>query len=95
MGQCSISEIDLKRILSQVDFISSYTGSCDDWVTIKKEVMKSLPSSLRSHFSRRDPITKEQRPNKFEKDLIIYYHDLTGIKLKVRKLSERREIGLI
>ena len=95
MGQEDISEIDLKRVLNQIEFISSYTGGCDDWVTIKKEVMKSLPSGLRSYFSRRDPITKEQRPNKFEKDLIIYYHDLTGIELKVRKLSERREIGLI
>jgi|TARA_Y100000034_G_scaffold123815_1_gene171144 hypothetical protein len=79
-------------ILDQVRFVASYTESCDDWVTIKKEVMKGLPSFLRKHFSTRDPITKEQNLNDFEKELISYYREITGVSLILRTLSERREM---
>lgn len=82
-----------EKIVNQLREISEYAGSCDDWMTIKKEVMKSIPSNLRSLFSRRDPITKEQVPNGFDKAIIEYYYDLTGIRLKIRTLAERRELN--
>lgn len=82
-----------KKIINELREISTYAGSCDDWMTIKKEVMKSIPSNLRSLFSRRDPITKEQVPNSFDKAIIEYYYNLTGIKLKIRTLAERRELN--
>ena len=62
-------------------------------MTIKKEIMKSIPSDLRSLFSRRDPITKEQVPNSFDYAIIEYYFNLTGINLKIRTLAERRELN--
>jgi len=82
-----------KKILDQIHEISSYAGNCDDWMTIKKEIMKSISSDLRSLFSRRDPITKEQVPNSFDNSIIEYYFDLTGIRLKIRTLAERRELS--
>ena len=36
--------------------------------------------------------TKEQSINKFEKDVINYYHSLTGTTLVLRTLSERRDL---
>ena len=62
------------------------------WIALllKKEIMKRIPSDLRKNFSRRDPITKEQVPNKFDISVINYYYNLTGIKLKILSLSERR-----
>jgi len=87
-------EFDQKeRILEEVRFVSSYTGSCDDWVTVKKEVMKGLPPKLRKNFSTRDPKTKEQSLNNFEKNIINYYKEITGISLVLRTLQERRELN--
>ena len=82
----------LEKILETLKLVSSYTESCDDWVTIKKQVLLNLPPDLRKNFSTRDPKTKEQWLNDFEKELIIYYKDLTGIELVLRSLNERREL---
>tara|TARA_R110000824_G_scaffold96509_6_gene231068 strand:+ start:389 stop:670 length:282 start_codon:yes stop_codon:yes gene_type:complete len=76
----------------QIDLVAKYCSDCDDWVTIKKEIMKGLPSGLRKLFSRRDPITKEQRPNNFDHLVINYYKDISGIELVIRTLKERREM---
>tara|TARA_B100000214_G_C23935052_1_gene612748 strand:+ start:172 stop:444 length:273 start_codon:yes stop_codon:yes gene_type:complete len=82
-----------KKIIDQIQQVSIYAGDCDDWVTIKKEIMKSIPSDLRKLFSRRDPITKEQSPNSFDYAIIEHYFNLTGIDLKIRSLAERRELN--
>ncbi|MAG27616.1 hypothetical protein CMI47_18945 [Candidatus Pacearchaeota archaeon] len=80
------------RIKEQVDFVASYAEDCDDWVTIKKQIMLGIPSQLRKNFSRRDQKTKEQWLNAFEIELINYYKELTGITLLLRTLAERREM---
>ena len=80
------------RIREQVEFVASYVGDCDDWVTVKKEVMRGIPSPLRKNFSTRDPRTKEQWLNDFEKELINYYYRSTGTRLVLRTLEERREM---
>ncbi|HAI41779.1 MAG TPA: hypothetical protein DCM40_28525 [Maribacter sp.] len=86
---------DKDRIFEEVRFVSSYTGSCDDWVTVKKEVMKGLPPRLRKNFSTRDPKTKEQSLNNFEKSIINYYKQISGIDLILRTLQERRDLNEI
>ena len=83
------------RIIEQIDFVASYAGSCDDWVTIKKQIMRGIPSQLRKNFSTRDPITKEQRLNQFEQRVINYYRDLTGTSLVLRTLAERRDLDYV
>jgi hypothetical protein len=90
MSQVNVQEMEI--ILDKLSFVSEYVGSCDDWVTVKKQTMLNLPPRLRKNFSTRDPKTKEQWLNDFEKELIIYYRDLTGIELLLRTLAERREI---
>jgi len=85
---CKISD----RIIEQIHEVASYVGDCDDWVTVKKEIMRGIPSTLRSKFSRRHPITKEQQPNDFDREVINYYREVTGVELRVRTLDERREI---
>jgi|TARA_R110000751_G_scaffold53670_1_gene116090 hypothetical protein len=79
-------------ILEQTKFIASFADDVDDWVTIKKLIMNSVHSTLRKNFSRRDHKTKNQYLNDFEKQLIIYYKELTGIELVLRTLDERREM---
>lgn len=43
-----------------------YAGSVDDWLVIKKELLKCLPPRLRRDFSRRDEKTKKQTLNDFD-----------------------------
>ena len=88
----STSPEDLERIFEAVDLVASYVGDCDDWVSVKKQVLLNLPARLRRCFSTRDPKTKEQSLNQFERDLIIYYKDNFGTELVLRSLSERREL---
>lgn len=80
------------RVLLQIEEVAAYAFECDDWVTIKKEIMKGCPSSLRSLFSRRDPITKEQIPNNFDRLVISRFEEITGQSLKIRTLDERRAL---
>lgn len=66
---------------------------CDDWVEIKKLVMKQVAPSHRKVFSRRDQKTKNHPPlNSFEKEMKELYKSISGIELKLRELDERREI---
>jgi len=81
-----------KKIEEQLEIVASYAGDCDDWVTIKKEVMRALPPTLRKFFSTRDPRTKEQWLNPFEMKLIEAYRDITDTVLILRTLEERREL---
>jgi len=55
-----------------------YMGSYDDWLTIKNEMLLYLPSGIRHMFSTRDPITKKQRTNDFERALAKRWSVLTG-----------------
>ena len=66
---------------------------CDDWVEIKKLVMKQVAPSHRKVFSRRDPKTKNHPPlNSFENEMKDLYKTISGVDLKLRELSERREM---
>ena len=84
---------ELKRIRENLIIVSEFASECDDWVAIKKELLKTLPSNLRSCFSKRHPITKEQQTNTFELELINYYKKATGRDLKIRTLAERRKLN--
>lgn len=80
------------RVISQIKEVSEYAGACDDWVTIKKEIMNGCPSHLRKLFSRRHPITKEQVTSEFDRYVIELYEEFSGISLKIRTLDERRKL---
>jgi|TARA_Y100000310_G_scaffold190315_1_gene190243 hypothetical protein len=83
---------DRDRILDQLRFVMTYVGDTDDWVTVKKQMLLGIPSNLRKNFSTRDSKTKEQWLNDFEEELINYYEQLTGVRLMLRTLAERREL---
>lgn len=68
-------------------------NNTDDWVTIKKIILRSIRSELRTSFSTRDPKTKEQSLNEFEIQLIEKYKELTGITLICRTREERKKLN--
>lgn len=73
------------RILTEMTELSEYLGDCDDWMTVKKLLLLSIPSDLRRLFSTRDEKTKKQSLNDFEKALIDEYQGMTGICLELKR----------
>ena len=68
-----------RKVINAIEEVHSYAGQAtDEWITIKKEVMRALPSEERSLFSTRDPITKKQVTNEFEYEVAAYWSKLTG-----------------
>ena len=72
---------------------ASLNLECDDWVEIKKLVMKQVAPSHRKVFSRRDQKTKNHPPlNDFEKEMKEMDKTISGTELILRELNERREM---
>lgn len=57
----------------------------DEWMDLKKILLTSLPSPARKNFSTRDPKTKSQRTNDFERWLMDNYCKRTGRKLALKE----------
>lgn len=63
--------------------VFAYANEVEDWITVKKELVRHLPSPLRSLFSRRHPITKVQQTNEFELEIIKRWSELGGKDLYI------------
>lgn len=61
----------------------------EDWLDLKKLLLRTLPPKARSNFSVRDPKTKKQNLNEFELRLIDNYYTKTGTKLNKGVTSGR------
>lgn len=72
-----------KRVIEELEMISQLAGQEQDWMVVKRLLLLSLPSRMRTLFSTRDPKTKRQTLNSFEKELIELYNDMTGIRLRL------------
>lgn len=80
-----------KQILENViNDVFSYVGNTNDWMIIKKELLKSLPPADRIYFSTRDPITKKQTINKFEEIVIEKWYIMTGNRPILIDHNEKR-----
>ena len=66
------------NVLGALAFVHSYAGHIDDWLTIKKELLRALPPGDRRLFSTRDPVTKKQRTNDFERGVAVRWSEMTG-----------------
>lgn len=72
-----------KRITEELTTIAQLAGQEEDWMVVKRLLLLSLPSNMRTLFSTRDPKTKQQALNNFENTLIEMYKDITGIRLRL------------
>ena len=59
-----------------------------NWMDFKKIMLKSLPSNMRKKFSTRDPKTKKQSLNNFEKEMIDTYYRETGVELRLKNRND-------
>lgn len=79
-----------ENIKKALDYIFSYASDVDDWMTIKKEFLKVLPPRDRIVFSTRDPKTKKQRTNDFERELAAIWSQMTGRRVVFRDDETKR-----
>jgi len=70
--------MDKKIIEEAISVVSSYVGNTTDWMVIKKELLKTLSAQDRMYFSTRDPVTKKQTMNDFEKIVAEKWFSITG-----------------
>lgn len=73
----STSDIN-PNVASALAFVHSYAGHVDDWLVIKKELLKALHPDDRTLFSTRDPVTKKQRTNDFERQVAERWSEMSG-----------------
>jgi len=73
------------KVEEVVNFVHSYAPSITEWRVLKKELLKSLPSSHRKLFSTRDNYTKKMNFNDFEKTVIEYWQKIAGVELYLEK----------
>lgn len=78
------------KLKEAVDFVISYANDTDDWMLLKKIIMRNLPWQLRANFSTRDRKTYEQKMNEFENMLADYWKARTGVQLRLIQLWERK-----
>ena len=71
------------RVLEELTLIATVAGNENNWISIKKQLLLSLPPKLRKLFSTRDAKTKRQSLNIFENHLIDMYEKMTGIRLEL------------
>jgi len=69
--------IALSKIISALTLVHSYAGTTDEWMIIKKELLKALPWELRTLFSTRGQ-NAEIQLNDFEMQLAKRWTEMTG-----------------
>lgn len=67
-----------QQFADALTFIHGYAPDIDEWGTLKRELLKTLPPAARGSFSLRHPITKKHQTNDFERGLAARWSRLTG-----------------
>lgn len=71
-----------EQIKQKIDEVVTYVGNTTtDWLRVKREILNILPAKDRSLFSKRHFSTKKQVPNDFDREVMDYWKERTGITL--------------
>ena len=71
------------RIIEELNTMTHHGFVCEEWMEVKKYLLRSLPAEMRSLFSTRDSHSKKQSLNSFEECLIHYYQARMGKNLRL------------
>ena len=66
------------RIKLEIDMLIASEIVIDNWIDMKKYLLKSIPPKSRKIFSTRDQYTKKQSVNDIELKIINYYQSNSG-----------------
>ena len=67
----------------------AYKGN--DWLVVKKYILKSISPEKRKSFSRRDYLTKKHTINKFENKIISKYKELFNVELILNEKDKHKK----
>lgn len=70
---------DIKTLMKE--FSEIYKD--DDFLQLKKFLLKNINPDLRKNFSTRDYYSKKHSLNEFENEIINNYEKICGVKLKI------------
>jgi hypothetical protein len=71
-----------EELIEVIDYAADYIGDAtDDWFRIKKQLVNLFPPRERSRFSRRHYSSKKHILNLFDKSVINYWENKTGVSL--------------
>ena len=79
-----------KKIIELLEDLSEFYKE-DNWLTVKKFLLKYLHPDIRKKFSTRNDKTKKHTLNKFEKSIIDYYYQSYSIRLKLYEEDTHKE----
>ena len=57
----------------------------NDWLEVKKYILKSVSPEIRKNFSKRDYLSKKHIINEYEKNIINIYYKNFNILLELKK----------
>lgn len=64
------------EVATALEHVYGYAGPITQWITLKKEILRILHPRFRTLFSTRDPLTKRQRTNEFERRVAEAWSEL-------------------
>lgn len=70
-----------QRVEAALGFVASYAPEISEWKILKRELLLALNPDARKLFSTRDPVTKIQNFNDFEKSVAARWSQITGTEL--------------
>lgn len=70
-----------EQIMEVLILYTSQSESLDDWMDVKKLILKSIHPNNRRLFSRRDEKTKIPNFNEFEEEIVNLWEEITGNRL--------------
>ena len=76
------------RLISEINNIAPYVEEID-WISAKTMLLRSVPSDLRSLFSRRRDDNKKPRLNDFEVAVIDFWNSEHNSKIRLSGSEER------
>lgn len=75
-----MESIHESKIIGAMRVLQAHDDKCDDWIEIKKRLIVMLTPDARAMFSRREPTSKKQRLNDFDRHVMSLWELMTGTK---------------
>ena len=69
-------------VKSKIIFVAKYIGTTtNNWLVIKRHLINAFNSNDRNLFSARHPCTKKQVVNEFDKMVMEFWKETTGVEV--------------
>ena len=85
-----IPEYHIEKILELIEELIEFYHD-DDWLVVKKYLLRHTHPKIRKNFSTRHPKSKKHTLNKFEIELLKYCQEKFEVSLKLKEENTHYE----